>query len=567
MKRRIPITTAGLYWILVLCGLVGTTILRRDHLDQLVPLWIGTVGGVTIGQLASKLRIRPLVPLLLIPATAWIILPFSFYFFAYSGMSSTAAEGLALAFVPSLLGGYLSLSERGGLVAFWYPVVLWMIVILDHPLDARQTAFHPQAALPFLTLLGALFVAFLRARETRRVTIWESHGSPRLALRPRRTVLRSSPIRSTLSVVWTGAVGGVALLLTWWVAPQLWQKDQQVQREAFAQTVAAARESALPCCESRYHRTRIHEYLPLGVTEESSTSCRSCAEAQTVAPIEHRPLYGAPTYSGGWSAGLGNEGQPNVQPTPASIGLGDPSTASPTTVSPTTTWTNVPTSPVLTPGSTQPVPGSVSPVARNAPAVATPKNGGPAGLPKTRDGVVPTTKPAALHAPGSTPTFSGAGYAAHPGNVDVEAQRPSSSPFPSSAPWPWMFAAAIAGVIAHVLLRMLRRTVTLAHLARPFWNEPIDQRISNHWQRMRIGLRDAGIQESRDESPSAFARRIGIEGMESCATILERVRHGVRIEEHDLANMASAAGVVFTKARDRAGLSGRAAAWLRWPLA
>ena len=549
MKRRIPITTAGLYWILVLCGLVGTTLLRRDHTDQLVPLWIGTVGGVTIGQLASRLRIRPLVPLLLIPATAWIILPFSFYFFAYSGMSSGAAEGLALAFFPSLLGGYLSLSERGGLVAFWYPVVLWMIVILDHPLDARLTAFHPQAALPFLVLLGALFVAFLRARETRRVTIWEGHGSPRLALLPRRTVLRSSPIRGVLSVVWTGAIGGVALLLTWWVAPQLWQKDQDLQREELAQTVAGGSTASLPCCESRLRRARIREYLPLGATEESTPSCRWCATpTQTVAPIENRPLYGAPTYAGGWSAGLGNEGPSNVEPS---------------TVSTSTAWTDVPAAPVLAPGSIRPIPEVVPPIA------AAPKPGLPATLPKTHDGVVPTAKPVVRHdgvaTSTSQPAFRGSGYTT--GSAYVEAPQPTSSPLPSSAPWPWMFAAAIVGVLAHVLLRMLRRTITLAHLARPFWKEPVDQRISNHWQRMLIGLRDAGIQEGRDESPSAFARRIGIEGMESCATILERVRHGVRIEEHDLANMASGASAVFTRARERAGLSGRAAAWLRWPLA
>ena len=552
MKRRIPITTAGLYWILVLCGLVGTTLLRRDHTEQLVPLWIGTVGGVTIGQLASKLRIRPLVPLLLIPATAWIVLPFSFYFFAYSGMSSSASEGLALAFIPSLLGGYLSLSERGGLVAFWYPVVLWMIVILDHPLDARQTAFHPQAALPFLFLLGALFVAFLCARETRRVTIWESHGSPRLALRTRRTVLRSSPVRATLSVVWTGAVGGMALLLTWWVAPQLWQKDQQVQREELAQRVAGTYESSLPCCESRSRRTRIHEYLPLGTTEESSLSCRSCAETTAGAPIEHRPLYGAPTYSGGWSAGLGNEGQVNVEPS---------------TVNASTTWTGPTAAPVLAPGSVQPIPAVVPPIA--TPVAAAPKPGLPATLPKTRDGVVPTARPAVRHDGVATSTSQPAfhGSSSSTGYANAETPRSLSSPFPSSAPWPWIFVAAFAGVVGHVLLRMLRRTVTLAHLARPFWKEPVDQRISNHWQRMLIGLRDAGIQETRDESPSAFARRVGIEGMDACATILERVRHGVRIEEHDLENMASGASAVFAKAHERAGLSGRAAAWLRWPLA
>ena len=555
MKPRIPITAAALYWLLVLCGLVGTTILRRNHIEQLVPLWIGTIGGVTIGQLSSKLRIRPLLPLLLVPATAWIVLPFSFYFFEASGMSSSAAALLALAFFPSLLGGYLSLSERGGLVAFWYPVVLWMIVILDHPLDAAQTAFHPGTSLPFLVLLGALFVAFLRARETRRVLIWEGNGSPRLAVGARRTVLRSSPVRSALSVVSTGAVGGVALLLTWWVAPQLWQKDHQLQREReegvhAASTSADETGSSLPCCGSRFHSTRIHEYLPLGATEESELSCRSCSASQAVTPTEHRPLYGAPTYSGGWSAGGGDvatETQPTVGTSTVSMGNGPAVGATP-----------VPT--YVPPVTFTPAPPPVSGPVTAASARVSPKPVPPVQLPptlhETREGSHPETTVATRGPATSAPS---AGFVAVP--------RPRSSPLPSSAPWPWMFAAAIAGVFGHVLLRMLRRTVTLAHLARPFWNEPVDQRISNHWQRMLIGLRDAGIQEGRNESPSAFARRVGIAGMESCATILERVRHGVRIEEHDLENMAAGANSVFASARERAGLSGRVSACLRWPLA
>jgi hypothetical protein len=116
------------------------------------------------------------------------------------------------------------------------------------------------------------------------------------------------------------------------------------------------------------------------------------------------------------------------------------------------------------------------------------------------------------------------------------------------------------------LLRAARRQLTLRHLAHPFWAERVDQRISNHWQRMLIGLRDAGIHPAADEQPQALARRVGIEGMETCATILERVRHGVRVGANDLEAMASATAAVYLAARQKAGRSGRAAAWLRWPL-
>jgi hypothetical protein len=119
----------------------------------------------------------------------------------------------------------------------------------------------------------------------------------------------------------------------------------------------------------------------------------------------------------------------------------------------------------------------------------------------------------------------------------------------------------------HLLVRALRRKLTLRHLARPFWAETLDQRISNHWERMLIGLRDAGIHASNDEQPEALAKRVGIEGMETCATILERVRHGVRVDIDDLATMDAAAGAVYRKARQKAGLAGRAASLVRWPLA
>jgi hypothetical protein len=114
--------------------------------------------------------------------------------------------------------------------------------------------------------------------------------------------------------------------------------------------------------------------------------------------------------------------------------------------------------------------------------------------------------------------------------------------------------------------RFVRRQVTLRHLARPFWKETVDQRISNHWQRMLIGLRDAGIQLRATEQPGAFAKRIAIKGMEDCATILERVRHGVRIEDEDLATMGKATDEIYATARKRAGAAGRIAGSFRWPL-
>jgi hypothetical protein len=65
----------------------------------------------------------------------------------------------------------------------------------------------------------------------------------------------------------------------------------------------------------------------------------------------------------------------------------------------------------------------------------------------------------------------------------------------------------------------------------------------------------------------AFADRVGIEGMATCATILERVRHGVGLEAGDLEAMRSAASTAFAAARRRAGALGRALSIARGPLA
>ncbi len=46
-------TAPLLYWLLVLCGLAGCTLQRLDAFDDVVPLWIGTVVGLGIGQLVA----------------------------------------------------------------------------------------------------------------------------------------------------------------------------------------------------------------------------------------------------------------------------------------------------------------------------------------------------------------------------------------------------------------------------------------------------------------------------------------------------------------------------------
>ena len=178
----------------------------------------------------------------------------------------------------------------------------------------------------------------------------------------------------------------------------------------------------------------------------------------------------------------------------------------------------------------------------------------------------PTSKPDATKP--STPVTSpdptpGVVTTSPSGPSPVVVAPPEGASIAMPAPWQSSLVLCTFAFGFILFARAMRRALTLRHLAHPFWNESFDQRISNHWERMLVGLRDAGLEPGAEEQPLAFANRIGIEGMEACATILERVRHGVRVDSEDLTNMRASADSVFRTARKRAGFFGRATAWLR----
>lgn len=126
---------------------------------------------------------------------------------------------------------------------------------------------------------------------------------------------------------------------------------------------------------------------------------------------------------------------------------------------------------------------------------------------------------------------------------------------------------AIALQLVALALRPLRRMVTLRHLRKPYWTETVDQRISNSWQLALIGLRDAGWRASSSEEPRAFAARVKVEGLERCAVILERARHGLGVDAEDLATMSAAADAAYASARAPLGTVAKLGAAVRWPLA
>lgn len=130
-----------------------------------------------------------------------------------------------------------------------------------------------------------------------------------------------------------------------------------------------------------------------------------------------------------------------------------------------------------------------------------------------------------------------------------------------------LVGGALAYQVLALALRPLRRAVTLRHLRRPYWDETVDQRVSNSWQLALVGLRDAGWRYTSGESPREFAARVGIADLERCATILERARYGVGLADTDLADMATAADATYREARSKVSPVSRALSWLRWPLA
>jgi hypothetical protein len=571
---RASATTLLLYWLLILCGLEGLTVLRLHTSAAndlaLGPLWLGTVLGVALGQFLAWFRVRAWVPALVTVCSVWF-LPLAFYLL-YEAFGN-GAETCALAFFPAAICGYFSLSERGALVSFWYPAVLWMLVILDGR-SSTAGPINASTTLPFVVGLAALFVAFLRARETRRVAIWRTHGTVRIAEAKKQTVLRKSPGRAAWQHAWMCGAGAGALVLATWIAPHLWQKDPGKTRPIVTQASSAnvygdgsGAVSQAPCCaEQGFEQDkRVREYFPLvrGHDREqyrdsaNSNSCQVCRNGNPIAQSDqaaHPFGQGGYAYQGGVPA-LFND----------PYGIGGTTTSTTTTTTTTTGSGNangIIGNPYYGGDNNGRIDSIRVDVRRIDPVAPLPVNPSPATAPTppTVKTTVATTTPT-----GTTPSSSSPGIASkHEGPQVVIA---TTMPVKSTATPPWRLAM-IVSVLAlglHVLVRATRRHITLRHLHRPFWSETLDQRISNHWQRVLIGLGDAGIHPTTDEQPHALARRVGIAGMETCATILERVRHGVRVDEADLETMDSAASAIYRTAREKAGITGRATAWLRWP--
>jgi hypothetical protein len=508
------------YWLLLLGGLTAAHgVLEHGKTSRGVALWVGAVVGTAMGQLLAWRRVRLWVLGILLPASLFMLLWFTVVFGWTESLGFEVMKVGLMAWVPALLCGYGSLTERGTLAAFWFPAAVWMLGVLD---GAEGASLAGAKSYLLLGVLAILFLELVYAKELRRVAIWQTYGSVRLATPKPETILRHSPSRAVGQVAWVSAMGAATLALTAWVAPGLLQHDKTIGR-LVAGGGAAIAGPARNCCPdptaTGEEDERTREYLPFldpyetGQPPSPPTGCVVCRD-----PADDQQA----DVSGG--GGTTEDVTPPAAVAPIPAGPRSAMSASPD------------------PAPTAPISPSLPTAAASAPAPITHALGEPprADAPPSRAALPPSSPP--------------------PSAFEL-ARSPEGGPFR------WLLVFAACALVVQLTLRPLRRLITLRHLRASLWPEPVDQQVSNRWQLALVGLRDAGWQVAPGEQPQELARRVAIPELATCATVLERARHGVRVDAEDLAAMTRGARAVYRDARARVGPLSRAFAWLRWPLA
>ncbi|APR79241.1 Hypothetical protein A7982_04588 [Minicystis rosea] len=574
MKKRdaIPGTAAAplLHWLLVVCGLAVITATRISmHTDdpcELGPLWVGALFGTGVGQFLAKHRLRPWLATFIVANAMWMM-PLLFLpigsFFINARISWAEVEIALMAFAPAAACGYASLTERGALPAFWFPAMLWVLAILD---GGGETALAHAQGFLLLAALAGLLLAFLGARETRRVALWQARATVRLGTERRQVVLREAPLRFLGRIGWVGTLGAATLMITAWIAPHLWQQEKTERHTAKTQTskgqVPSATGSAAPaeaCCAdsmaAEVQTTRVREYLQVRRTREQTTAesvASRCVACRDGVPIQVRASGSSPAVA----SGIGGD----RAPTSDGVGVAGNGASTYGAVTGPISTTSPATTPAAPRASASAAPSAPPKVAFTAaPALPPPPPPAPEPAPAPVVVKASSTVPSGPVAVSVGPVKAIAAIAPPRGAI-------APSPHDETNPFGWLLSLSLASLVVHVGQRPLRRMLFLRHLRSPLWPETVDQRVSNLWQWMLVGLRDAGFHVVPGEQPQELARRVGLEGMKTCATVLERARHGVRVDAADLEAMTQAAGSVYDHARARAGWLARAISWLRWPL-
>jgi hypothetical protein len=565
--RAAALAIIAVYWTMLVLGMASCIAVHAEA--SIAAIWTGTVIGTVLGH-----------ALVLCNTRAWFAHATILVLAAVLGPSSPgqlSGATMWLAFVPAAMCAYWSLGDRTSLIAFWYPAVIWMLAILDR---ARPSGVPDDTGIALLGVLALMFIVFLRVREARRIALWSRVAAPvtKLATAPRSTLLKERPGFRIARAGWAVVASALAFAATVWIAPRLWHAESLDPEHEIARTDELVAPSSpqyaggLPCCHAEQEievpRKRVKEYFGVGRGHDAQPAvprerrCRRCVDVVAATAAL------APTYS--WTPGgsytetegAQHHGGTQYSPEYHQRDVRVRSTTSWDTATGTyDTTALVPTGSVT---SETPVVAAAAPEAAPAPVVEP----SPFVEPPKRE---PELAPATALIPDPPP----------PPPPVVGQQAPSTPAEPPAAPAPrsgptaspsllsWIaivLAAALLLQLGALLLRPVRRWVTLRHLRAPFWQETVDQRVSNAWQLALVGLRDAGWRSDSQESPRDLARRAGIEGVEECAAILERARHGVGIDAQDLSAMTASAQAAYQAARQKLGPVARATTWLRWPL-
>jgi hypothetical protein len=568
------------YWLLLIGGLSLYLIPQRGDMLPVAALSVGAIGGTLLGQCLALRDFRLWIAALIVVITTVLCGPLL--------PDGLAGAQLWRAFVPAALCGFWSLGDRAVVAAFWFPAVIWMLSILD-----RTTAkLAPEGTgVVLLGGLAVLFLVFLRASEARRVGLWRQVAAVPLATAKPAAVLKQSPRLQLARAGWGLLITALTVVVTAWLAPRLWQieamRDAPVSdapmsdapmsedlRAAVALPLPAIHD--LPCCPRTRpvdrERSRVKEYFDLGrshedrpASERETVDCRVCTGPRQAAT---GLVYDA-TVDGLDTGDLAITPRPRATRVTAKYGAASlartalPASATPTVPVPATTSSAAPPADVASmPAAATSTPAAVAPF---APAAAT---SGPAA-------VAPSASAPAAGAPVPATAAVGSAVASWPAAAPplparAPARSRSAARAHGPAVLPWLAALAVAALIFQLIglaLRPVRRLLLLRHLRRPFWDETLDQRVSNAWQLVLVGLRDAGWRAGAGEAPRELAARAGLDGVERCATILERARHGMGIDAEDLADMHTAADAAYGSARRALGRYARIVTWIRWPLA
>ena len=552
LKLAAPILVV--YWLVLASGLTFYSLLRGNAV-VVQPLLYGAIVGTIFGHVFALRDFRP-----------WLIIVIVSFVVCWA-LGFDGGTTIWMAFAPAVLCGYWSLGDRTSLVAFWYPAMIWMLSILD---QTNGVGALESSGIGLVVALAFMYVVFLRVRESRRVRLWRTVAYAPLATPGPTTILKEPPGRQLARAGWIVLVGSLACGLTAWIAPQLWHAESYQHHEA---RTAASAHIGLACCpivdDVTLRRVRVKEYMNLGrghddeITSHRRESCHVCGRGQ-----------------GGYTSGFGAY---------VATGRGDPYTTggpygpgvSTNAQSITRDYGYASTSPTLESVASRGADYGESFVAR--PYVPPPPVPTPPLI--ARDPPAPIAAPPVAPPPPPTRDLAPAPTQNAPSR---QATWHSSAPLrdsPDAAPatiaersnhagaatvlriLALLVGIALAAQLVMLVLRPLRRWITLRHLRRPFWSETVDQRISNSWQLALVGLRDAGWRTGSGETPRELARRVGVAGVESCAVILERARHGIGIDAGDLDAMRADADVAYRSARSRIGWFSRAIAATRWPLA